>query len=268
MERYAVFGHPIAHSKSPFIHQSFAKQIALELEYLAMLAPVDGFAASISAFFAAGAKGCNVTLPFKEQAYELADQLSQRATLAKAVNTLCYSDGKLYGDNTDGAGLVADLINNSVEIKGKRVLMLGAGGAARGVLLPLLEQMPASFTIANRTACKAQQLAQECQQYNVQACGLEQVSKNVDIIINASSASLSGQAPNISTDVIHSETICYDMMYGKGTTAFNLWALDNGAKQVIDGLGMLVEQAAESFFIWTGKKPDTQVLLSKLRDTL
>ena len=271
MQKYAVFGNPIAHSQSPFIHGLFARQTGLQLTYEALLAPLDDFAGSLQQFFADGGCGCNITVPFKEQAFTLADELSERARRAGAVNTLIkLDDGRIRGDNTDGAGLVNDLLQNSVTLAGQRILLLGAGGAARGVLEPLLAQKPAELAIANRTVERAEQLAGEFADLGpVVACGFDWIDTPVDLIINATSASLHGELPPLAPTLIKSgHTVCYDMMYGKDTTAFNRWAQEQGAASTLDGLGMLVGQAAEAFFVWTGQRPDTAPVMQALRDRL
>ncbi|MFB1010353.1 MAG: shikimate dehydrogenase [Thiopseudomonas sp.] len=268
MQKYAVFGNPIAHSQSPFIHGLFARQTGQQLTYEALLAPLDDFAGSLQAFFAEGGCGANVTVPFKEQAFALADELSERARRAGAVNTLIkLDDGRIRGDNTDGAGLVNDLLQNGVALAGQRILLLGAGGAARGVLEPLLAQKPAELAIANRTVAKAEQLAGEFADLGpVVACGFDWIDAPVDLIINATSASLQGELPPLAPTLIKpGHTLCYDMMYGKDTTAFNRWAQKLGAAHTLDGLGMLVGQAAEAFYVWTGQRPDTRPVMQALR---
>ncbi len=270
MKYYGVFGNPIAHSKSPLIHGLFAEQTGLEISYLPLLAALDAFPATAAEFFQHGS-GANVTVPFKEQAFALADQLSQRAQRAKAVNTLKkLDDGSLLGDNTDGAGLVNDLLNNHVEMTGKNILILGAGGAVRGVLEPLLAQNPAEVCIVNRTVEKAELLAREFADLGpMTACGYDWIDAPVDIIINGTSASLSGDLPPLANSLIKAgDTVCYDMMYGKDITVFNRWAQHNGASRTLDGLGMLVEQAAEAFYIWTGVRPNPAPVLKQLRAQL
>lgn len=270
MRQFAVFGNPVAHSKSPQIHQMFARQAGFELEYSAILAPLDGFAACVSEFFRHG-HGANVTVPFKEQAFALADSLSERARRAGAVNTLhrC-EDGSLLGDNTDGAGLVSDLLANGIELQGKRILVLGAGGAVRGILQPLLEFAPLELCIANRTVEKAEQLCREFADLGpVVACGFDWIDTSVDLIINGTSASLHGQLPPLAGSLIRARhTCCYDMMYGKEQTLFNRWAQEQGAALCLDGLGMLVGQAAESFYLWTGVRPQVAPVLAALRAEL
>ena len=267
MDRYAVFGNPIAHSKSPFIHTLFARQTQQSMSYERIEAPLDGFVVALESFFAQGGKGCNVTVPFKEEAYRMAMQLSPRAKLAGAVNTLKLTDdGLLFGDNTDGAGLVQDLKFHNEEVAGKRILLLGAGGAARGALGPLLAETPRELTIANRTCSKAQQLAEHFQALgNIKAQAFDELSGCYDLIINSTSASLSGELPAIPASLFHANMVVYDMMYGAQDTAFNRWAKEMGACKVIDGLGMLVAQAAESFAVWRGIRPGTKQVIAELR---
>ena len=271
MDRYVVFGNPIAHSKSPVLHRLFAEQTGQAMHYDTLLAPLDDFAGCATEFFLQG-RGANVTVPFKEDAYRLADQLTARAQRAGAVNTLSkLADGSLLGDNTDGAGLVRDLtVNAGFSLKGKRILVLGAGGAVRGALEPLLAEGPASVTIANRTVEKAELLAELFSDLGpVAASGFDWLKEPVDLIINATSASLSGELPPIASSLIEpGKTLCYDMMYGKEPTPFCVWASGHGAGQVMDGLGMLAEQAAEAFYLWRGVRPDTAPALAELRRLL
>lgn len=270
IDRYAVFGNPIGQSKSPFLHTLFARQTNQALTYTAELAPVDGFKESVQAFFADRGRGCNVTAPFKETAYLFADKLTERAQLAGAVNTLKkLDDGIILGDNTDGEGLVQDLLQYQVPLKDARILIIGAGGAARGVIKPLLDQQPRQLVVTNRTYSKAEQLAQMFQPYgNVIATAMEEVDQSFDVIINSTSASLSGELPAISPNIFASHTSAYDMMYGQGKTTFNQWALEQGVICAYDGLGMLVGQAAESFMLWRGLRPGTKQILRELRKNL
>ncbi len=270
IDRYAVFGNPIGHSKSPFIHTLFARQTNQHLTYTAELAPVDGFEQAARTFFAQDGRGCNVTVPFKEQAYQFADRLTERAQLAGAVNTLKkLDDGLIIGDNTDGEGLVQDLLQYQVPLKGAKILLIGAGGAARGVIKPLLDQGPKQIIITNRTFEKALQLEQVFQDYGtVKALQMSSIDSSFDVVINSTSASLNGELPQISSAIISSDTVAYDMMYGKGRTAFNQWAIDHGAMRAYDGLGMLVGQAAESFMLWRGLRPGTKQILRELRKNL
>lgn len=262
-DRYAVFGHPIAHSKSPQIHTAFARQTGQDMTYEAILAPLDGFAVSVAAFIAAGGRGANVTVPFKEEAFKLANRLSPRAQRAGAVNTLMFDADGILGDNTDGAGLVADLTRNlHCTIAGKRVLLLGAGGAARGVIEPLLDQQPAALVIANRTVSRAEELA-ELFGRGIRACSFDAVDTPFDLVINATAASLAGELPPLSPRVFTPDTLAYDMMYGRATPFLD-FARTHGARTA-DGLGMLVEQAAEAFCLWRGVRPDTAPVIARLR---
>ncbi|WP_250656089.1 shikimate dehydrogenase [Alkalimarinus coralli] len=268
IDQYAVVGNPIHHSKSPKIHGEFAVQTQETIEYSAIQAPIDGFEAMVKSFFSNGGKGLNVTVPFKEQAWSLCAELSERAKLAGAVNTLYQNQhGDLCGENTDGVGLVRDLmVNHQVSLKGKRILVLGAGGAVRGVLLPILEESPGSVTVANRTVAKAEQLkALFAGHGELQACGFDELSDAFDIIINGTSASLQGDLPPLPDCIISCSTVAYDMMYAPEQTIFNQWASSLGAHSTYDGLGMLVEQAAESFYIWRKVRVDTRPILEMLR---
>jgi shikimate dehydrogenase len=270
MDRYGVFGNPIGHSKSPQIHRLFAEQTGQTLSYEPLLAPLDDFPGYARTFFEQGL-GANVTVPFKEQAFRLADQLSERAQRAGAVNTLKkLEDGRLLGDNTDGIGLVRDLRDNAgVTLQGKRILLLGAGGAVRGVLEPLLAQRPVALVISNRTLAKAEQLAGEFAELGpVSASAFEQLRGPFDVIINGTSASLGGELPPLSDDLIEpGVTLCYDMMYCAKPTPFCQWAAGRGAA-TRDGLGMLVEQAAAAFELWRGVRPDSGPVLTQLRSQL
>ncbi|NRF32764.1 shikimate dehydrogenase [Vibrio coralliilyticus] len=270
IDRYAVFGNPISQSKSPFIHTLFARQTNQSMTYTAELAPVDGFVAAAEAFFAQNGKGCNVTVPFKEDAYRLATRLTERAQLAGAVNTLKkLDDGEILGDNTDGEGLVQDLLQNQVVIEGARILLIGAGGAARGVIKPLLDQSPAEIVITNRTLSKAQTLQEMFTSFGpIKAVEMAHIVQSYDIIINSTSSSLSGELPAISSAIFSSNSTVYDMMYGSGLTTFNQWAIEHNAAVVYDGLGMLVGQAAESFMLWRGIRPGTKQILRELRKNL
>lgn len=269
MDKYLVFGNPIKQSRSPFIHQSFAKSTNQNLNYQSQFAEHDGFCTAVTEFISQGGKGANVTAPFKEQALAMSDELSERARLAGAVNTLSFKQGKIYGDNTDGEGLVQDLLRNKVQLANSRILLLGAGGAAKGVILPLLAQKPSCIVIANRTINKAEALIEQFDDNRLNACGFEQTSGKIyDVIINATSASLSGTLPAIPASTITKNTVCYDMVYGKDLTPFLVWAKEQGAIKVIDGLGMLVGQAAESFRIWRGVQPEVDTVIEQLKASL
>ena len=268
-DRYAVIGNPIAHSKSPAIHAAFAEQTGEDLSYDRILGDLEDFAGDVRDFFAGGGRGLNVTVPFKERAWALADERSPRAETAGAVNTLIpLAGGRLLGDNTDGVGLVRDLgCNHRFHFAGANVLLLGAGGASRGVLLPLLEEQPAALTIANRTADKARRLARDFASLGpVSGCGLDALAgRTFDLIVNATAAGLHGEVPAIPDDCLAPGGWTYDMMYSTGPTAFVRWGRAHDAAKALDGLGMLVEQAAESFWLWRGKRPDTEPVIRSLR---
>ncbi|MBK1723063.1 shikimate dehydrogenase [Thiocystis violacea] len=268
-DRYAVIGNPIAHSKSPAIHAEFARQTGQALEYGRILGNPEDFAGDVRRFIADGGLGLNITVPFKEQAWELADERSQRAEIAGAVNTLIrLEDGRLRGDNTDGVGLVRDLRqNHGFEFAGTRVLLLGAGGATRGVLLPLLETGLRQLVIANRTASKALALAALGAPLGpLTGCGLDALAgERFDLIINATSAGLANAVPSIPDDCLSERGWTYDMLYGDAPTAFCRWGQDRGAARALDGLGMLVEQAAESFWLWRGVRPETSTVIKQRR---
>jgi shikimate dehydrogenase len=271
IDRYAVFGNPIKHSQSPNIHTMFAKQTGQKIEYIAVLVATDSFEQAAHDFVHHGGKGINVTVPFKQTAYAFASSLSTRAQQAGAVNTLIIDDSDFYGDNTDGVGLEHDLLqNHGLMINGKRILLLGAGGAGRGVLGGLLAQKPQLLTIANRTAEKAVELAQAFSSLgNVHGSGFDSLDQQpYDLIINATSASLHGELPPLSESIIDSSTFCYDMMYAKEPTIFMRWASAHHAGGVSDGLGMLVEQAAESFWLWRNVKPETRPVIAAIRALL
>ncbi|WP_428034616.1 shikimate dehydrogenase [Amphritea sp.] len=273
-DRYAVFGNPIKHSKSPLIHTFFAAQTQQDLEYNSVLVAEDGFSEAVDNFLSSDGdgKGLNITVPFKVEAWQKAECHSDRAKMAGAVNTLYRNEaGQLCGDNTDGLGLVADITrNNGGEISGKDILILGAGGAVRGVLEPILALRPARLVIANRTVAKAEQLAQLFADHGaIEACSFEQLSgQQFDLVINGTAASLQGEVPPLPDNLLREGAWCYDMMYGAEITAFNHWAAAHGAEKVLDGLGMLVEQAAESFAIWRGVRPETSELIQELRHQL
>lgn len=267
-EQYAVMGNPIGHSKSPFIHARFAKQTGERLEYRAILVELGGFTAAVDGFRAAGGKGLNVTVPFKQDAWSYAAEHTPRAERAGAVNTLVFRDHQVLGDNTDGVGLVNDLtINHGASLLGKRVLLLGAGGAARGVLQPLLAAQPARLVIANRTPEKALALAQLFEDLGeISGCGFSALAgKSFDFIINATAAGLADAVPPLPEGVLAAGGWCYDMVYGDRDTAFVRWAGAHGAARALDGLGMLVEQAAESFLLWHGVRPRTAPVIAELR---
>ena len=267
-DRYAVFGQPIKHSKSPRIHQLFAAQTGQSIDYNAQEVSAEEFEASAKAFFASGGKGLNCTVPLKELAWSFADQTTERAQLSKAVNTLALqTDGTLLGDNTDGVGLITDLtINHAIKLAGIRILILGAGGASRGIIAPILEQSPRTLTIVNRTADKAINLAREFEALGpITGFGFAALKElQFDLIINATSASLSDQLPPLTKDLLAHNGDCYDLAYANKPTAFVQWGFENHALKSLDGLGMLVEQAAEAFFIWRGVRPKTQAVIDLL----
>ena len=268
-DHYAVMGNPIAHSKSPRIHTLFAEQTGEDLDYAAILVEPGAFPRAVADFQAAGGRGLNITVPFKEEAWSLAVRRSARAERAGAVNTLVLDvSGTQYGDNTDGAGLVRDLtVNHGCLLAHRRVLLVGAGGAARGVIEPLLAEQPALLVNANRTPGKAVELARLfCDLGRIEGCGLTDLEGQAfDVIINATAASLAGQVPSL-PDAVCAGSWCYDMMYASKPTAFMEWASARGAEQCLDGLGMLVEQAAESFYLWRGVRPETAPVIRELRD--
>ena len=273
-DRYAVAGNPVAHSRSPHIHGLFAKQTGQAIEYGRLLCPLDGFAREVKAFAASGAKGCNVTVPFKFEAFELAARRSPRAKLAQAANTLRFDpdgQGGWLADNTDGVGLVRDItVNAGVPLAGRRVLLLGAGGASAGVLGPLIEARPAEIVMANRTVEKAQAIvarhADWAAQHGVElsARGLAEAGTGFDVFINGTAASLAGSGVPVGPEVLKAGSLALDMMYGPAAQAFLDWARSHAAV-ARDGLGMLVEQAAESFALWRGVRPDTAPVLAEMR---
>ncbi|HEU0233938.1 MAG TPA: shikimate dehydrogenase [Gallionella sp.] len=266
IDRYAVIGNPIAHSKSPLIHSMFAGQTGQDISYEAILAPLDGFAAAVERLRKEGYKGCNVTVPFKFEAFKIATQLTERARAAQAVNTLKFDGATILGDNTDGAGLVRDIEHNlGVSLQGKRILLMGAGGAAYGVVLPLLVAS-SGLTVVNRTPKKAQQLGVAfAAQGQISVCSYAELGeKAFDCIINATSSGLSDEMPPLPPGIFAPGALACDMMYGR-ETPFMKFAREHGAAIVSDGLGMLVEQAAEAFYIWRGVRPDTAPVISALR---
>ena len=268
-DKYAVIGNPISHSKSPLIHSEFAKQTEQDLEYTAIEVPQDALESSLSQLRdILKLKGINITVPFKEQAWQLVENQSNRAKRAGAINTLVFNDdGSMYGDNTDGVGLCRDLThNNSIELRGKRILLLGAGGAARGVIEPLLSYDPLELFVANRTASKAHALADLFSDLgHIRGGGFEDIKPPYDVVINATAASLQGEVPPLPDNLLADNAACYDMMYSDSDTAFIAWAKQHAAAKTIDGLGMLVEQAAEAFRLWRGVMPDTRSVMALIR---
>ncbi len=270
MDNYAVIGNPVSHSASPFIHQQFAIQTQQSLQYERIEAPLDGFEKIIKEFQAAGGKGASVTIPFKEQAFQLADQRSELAQQAEAANTLAFKeDGSIFADNTDGTGLVQDLTHNyDYCARQKKILLLGAGGATRGILGPLLDLAPKQLIIANRTKEKAILLAERVQlKGDVIGISLDEIEASpYDLIINTTSAGMTGNPLTLAKEIIGPNTYCYDIMYGKQTPPFLAWAQQHNPQHCMDGLGMLVEQAAAAFYLWCGVYPDTHPVIDMLRE--
>lgn len=271
-DQYAVFGHPIEHSRSPLIHRLFAQQLQQNIQYSKTLVPLDEFKGFATEFFSSGGQGLNITVPFKLQALEFAHSLSERARRAGAVNTLAMQDdGRVFGDNTDGLGLVNDIsVNLAWPIAHQEILILGAGGAVRGALEPILKESPSKLVIANRTVEKAQDLAREFADLcSIEACSYADLAgKSFDLIINGTAAGLTAELPPLPDGLVHAKTCCYDMVYGATPTVFMEWAQVQGALDRADGLGMLVEQAAESFSLWRGIKPETESVISYLRNSI
>ena len=271
-DRYAVFGNPVVHSKSPQIHQWFARQTGQDISYSKQLVEEGQFESAAARFFRSGGKGLNITMPFKLNAFTFADRVTPRAERAGAVNTLArQGDGSILGDNTDGAGMVADITANlGWPLDARRVLVLGAGGAVRGVLQPLLSEAPGRLLIANRTVAKALQLARNFRDLGrIQVCGFEDLAgQQFDLVINGTAASLAGDLPPLPEGLLGDGARCYDMMYAAEPTVFLRWAREQGAQACADGLGMLVGQAAESFFLWRGVRPDTAAVIKLLRQAL
>jgi len=272
VDHYAVMGNPISHSKSPIIHRLFAQQTHQSVDYQAIQVDDGGFTQAVGNFFANGGKGLNITVPFKLQAYELAEQLSKRAELAKAVNTLWQDkDGKLIGDNTDGIGLITDLKqNHGIALQQQSVLLIGAGGAARGVIPSLIDSGIASLHIANRTSQRAFDLLDAFSELMpITASDFVSLpSQRFDLVINASAASLEGETPPLPSSCIDANSCCYDLMYAAQATPFLQWAQAHGVSHCYDGLGMLVEQAAESFYLWRNKRPSTEPVIKHLQQLL
>lgn len=268
IDRYGVIGYPVSHSRSPVIHRLFALQTGQVLQYELLQVLPDKLESAIRQFQNTGGRGLNITLPHKSEAVRLVDQLSERAKSAGAINTLAFQDNVIIGDNTDGIGLMRDLITNlGLTIRGAKILILGAGGATRGILAPLLEADPDGITIANRTESKAAGLADHFSSYGpIRACRFDAVSASggFDLVINATSAGLKGETPPYPACAIGQQTFCYDLSYGLTPTPFSQWAATIGAARSIMGWGMLVEQAAESFYIWRGVRPDTVAVLKQM----
>ena len=271
LSNYAVFGNPINHSKSPKIHSLFAEQTGIALTYQAIEVPSDSFNEYVKSFAEQNGKGLNVTVPFKGDAFSICDSLTERAKKSGSVNTIWFNDEKeIHGDTTDGKGLLNDLtVNHELDLKNKSILVLGAGGSVRAILEPLCEQKPKQIVIANRTVSKAEELVELFSDYaDIKACSYEdlnQIEQSFDLIINGTSLSLSGKLPDIPMTAINNKTSCYDLMYSDTDTVFMKWAKEQGALKVMDGLGMLVEQAAEAFLIWHSVKPETASVIKALR---
>ena len=272
VDAYGVMGNPIAHSKSPQIHALFAQQTQQAMSYAAIYVELGAFPEAVKQFVREGGKGFNITVPFKQEAWAIADERSERAQFAGAVNTIAVrEDGSLYGDNTDGIGMVRDItVNHGCAITNKRVLVLGAGGAVRGVLGPLLAEQPASLAVANRTVERAVELAELFKSKGmITACGFDELAgRQFDLVINGTSASLQGELPPLPEKILSPGAWCYDMMYGAAPTPFMRWAQQHGAAHALDGLGMLVEQAAEAFLLWRRVRPQTSPVIKTIRDGL
>ena len=270
-DQYCVIGNPIAHSKSPDIHAAYAQATGQDIAYGRCLAPLDGFAATVRDLVAQGYRGANVTVPFKLEAAAICTRLEERAQLAGAVNTLVFEGEEIVGDNTDGAGLVADIVRNAGRsLADQRILLLGAGGAARGVILPFLNEGPEAIVIANRTRATADALVEHFAGHvahpgQVRASGFDDIAGPFDVVVNATSASLSAAMPPVPATAFRPGALALDMMYGKEPSPFMQFAAAHGAT-MRDGLGMLVEQAAEAFFIWRGVRPETKALLARMRE--
>ena len=271
LDRYGVMGYPVSHSRSPIIHRLFALQTGEKLQYELLQVAPENLETAIRQFQRTGGKGLNITVPHKQAVVKLCDQLAERAATAGAVNTLSFRSGEIHGDNTDGIGLLRDLaVNHGFAIEGSNILVLGAGGATRGIVGPLLEMQPASLRIANRTLDKAEALVRRfADTGRVTACrfNVVPVSEKYDLIINATSAGVKGEAPPYPAAAVSPDTFCYDLSYGLSPTPFSVWAREQGAAQSVMGWGMLVEQAAESFHIWRGVRPNTAPVLKQMKIT-
>jgi shikimate dehydrogenase len=267
-DRYGVMGYPVSHSRSPVIHRLFALQTKQNMQYELLQVPPPQLEKAIQQFGRTGGKGLNITVPHKSEVVRLVADMSERASNAGAVNTLSFRDGDLYGDNTDGVGLLRDLQSNiGVKLEDAKILILGAGGATRGIVAPLLEAKPETIVIANRSLDKAQALAEHFSAFGpVVSCRFKDVGTLpvYDLVINATSAGIKGETPPYPTDAIHPQTICYDLSYGLAPTPYANWAVKQGAARTVMGWGMLIEQAAESFYIWRGVRPDTRPVLKQL----
>jgi shikimate dehydrogenase len=271
IDRYGVMGYPVSHSRSPVIHRLFALQTRQNIQYELLQVLPEKLEGAIAQFRRTGGKGLNITVPHKTEVLRFADQLSERATTAGAVNTLVFNNGSIYGDNTDGIGLMRDLSRNlGLELRDENILILGAGGAARGIVAPLLQTGPASLTIANRTLTKARELAEHFSNNGpIAACRFREIPKatHFSLSINATSVGLGGETPPYPASAISDGSVCYDLSYGLSPTPFSRWAAEHGAARSVMGWGMLVEQAAESFLLWRGVRPDTEAVLKQLSIT-
>ena len=269
IDRYGVMGYPVSHSRSPVIHRLFAAQTGQELRYELLQVAPDKLETAVRQFQRTGGKGLNITVPHKSAVVKLCDHLSERAATAGAVNTLSFRDGEIHGDNTDGIGLLRDLaINHGLSVEGSQILILGAGGATRGIVGPLLEMQPAILRIANRTIDKAENIVEDFSHVGaVSACrfDLVPVTEIYDLVINATSAGFKGETPPYPAEAVSSDTFCYDLSYGLTPTPFCEWAREQGASKSVMGWGMLVEQAAESFHVWRGIRPDTAPVLKQMK---
>lgn len=267
-DRYGVVGYPISHSRSPVIHRLFAVQTGQNLQYELLQVTPANLESAVSQFGRTGGKGLNITLPHKSEVARLVDEMSDRASTAGAVNTLVFEEDRLFGDNTDGIGLLRDLETNlDLELENAHILVLGAGGATRGIIGPLLAAKPAEIVIANRTVARAKALADHFSSSGpVRACGFKEVSSLpvYDLVINATSAGVKGETPPYPANAVHPVTVCYDLSYGLTPTPFSVWGSAQGAARSVMGWGMLVEQAAESFHLWRGVRPDTRPVLQQL----
>jgi len=268
VDRYGVMGYPVSHSRSPVIHRLFAQQTGQNLQYELLEVPPDKLETAIRQFEKTGGKGLNITLPHKSEVTKLVDEMSERASNAGAVNTLVFRDGEIFGDNTDGVGLLRDLQSNlDLNLEDKNILILGAGGATRGIVSPLLDAKPNSLMIANRTISKAKALAEHYSSEGpVSACRFQDVSTSpvYDLVINATSAGLKGETLPFPESAVGEHTICYDLSYSMKATPFSSWAKEHGAARSVMGWGMLIEQAAESFHLWRGVRPDTAAVLKQV----
>jgi len=269
LKKFVVIGNPIVHSRSPQIHQSFAEQFNLKIQYERLLVEEDELVQALADFFAQGGVGANITLPHKEDAFRLCSEIAERGQAAKAVNTIRFlADGKIHGDNTDGVGFVNDLLKNyGIGISNKNILIIGAGGGVRGILPAILREKPRSIVIANRTLARAEKLAEEFASLApIKAVSTDQIEGKFDLVINGTAAGMLKQELHLPKNILDQNAICYDLAYGPAAEGFLTWAKNNGAALSMDGLGMLVEQAAEAFYSWHHLRPDTKIVLNELRN--